>query len=433
MKQTDHNFTKYITLNVLGMLGLSGYILADTFFVSNRLGSQGLAALNLAISVFGLINGIGMMLGIGAATRYSICKAQNNHSKANQVYTIAITSGITIGIAFTLVGLLFSNELAQLLGADPETLSMCAVYLKTALSFSPFFILNHILIAFMRNDGNPKLSMAAMLVGSLSNIVLDYLFIYPFQWGMFGAAFATGLAPVIGLSVSSIHFFTKKNGFHFTRTKVSYKDLTDISGLGSAAFVNEFSSGVVLVVFNLLLMAFAGSLGVAAYGIIANLGLVSVAVFTGISQGIQPLISQAYGKNDMQTVKKIYQKAIFLGAVIGLLIYLMMLLFPSSIVSIFNREQDLQLQRMAEDGLRIYFIGFLFTGYNILTTSLLGAIAQPKASFFLSFFRGCIGIVAFVVLLAWMFGLYGVWLAFPIVEFLTMIIGITISRRIFQK
>ncbi len=284
MKEVNRNFTKYITLNVLGMLGLSGYILADTFFVSSRLGSQGLAALNLAISVFGFINGIGMMFGIGGATRYSIYRVQGKQAQANQIYTVAAGSGLIVGVIITFIGCFFSNPLASLLGANDEILPMCEIYLKTALSFSLFFILSQLLIAFVRNDGNPKLSMAAMLVGSLSNILLDYVFMYPMNWGIFGAAFATGLAPIIGLSISSIHILKKNHHFHFVRTKLSIRVVFDISGLGSAAFINEISSGIVLVIFNLLLLAFAGNLGVAAYGIIANLALVTVAIFTGISR-----------------------------------------------------------------------------------------------------------------------------------------------------
>ena len=192
------SFFQYVSLNVLGALGLSGYILADTLFVAHRLGTDGLAALNLAISVFGLINGLGLMLGIGGATRYAICRTQGDGVRADRAFSRALACGGALGGLLALAGLLWAVPLARLLGAEGTILPMCSVYLRTVLLFAPCFLLNHILTAFVRNDGNPKLAMAAMLLGSLSNIVLDYVFLYPMDMGIFGAALATGIAPVVG-------------------------------------------------------------------------------------------------------------------------------------------------------------------------------------------------------------------------------------------
>ncbi len=187
-----NTFMRYILTNIIGMIGLSCYILADTFFVSKGLGVQGLTALNLSISIYSFINATGLLIGIGGATKYSIYQARNKHNKANIIFTNSIKIGILLGIFFLLIGLLGSSTLSSLLGADKNIFHMTNTYLKTLLCFAPFFILNNIFIAFIRNDGNPKLSMAGMLIGSLSNIILDYIFIFPLQWGMFGAAFATG-------------------------------------------------------------------------------------------------------------------------------------------------------------------------------------------------------------------------------------------------
>ena len=255
----NRTFARYMSLNILGMLGMSGYILADTFFVSSRLGSDGLAALNLAISVFGFINGLGMMLGIGGATRNAICKAREDDREANASFTLSLVAGIGAGVVLVLFGLLFSRPLAGLLGAEDRILPMCAVYLRTAFLFAPFFILNHILVAFVRNDGSPKLAMTAMLVGSLSNIVLDYLFLYPLNMGIFGAALATGTAPIIGIAISSIHIFSGRSQFKAVPTGLSLRKMAAVAGLGIAAFINEFSSGITLVVFNLLVMHAAGT------------------------------------------------------------------------------------------------------------------------------------------------------------------------------
>lgn len=425
----NRTFARYMSLNILGMLGMSGYILADTFFVSSRLGSDGLAALNLAISVFGFINGLGMMLGIGGATRYAICKAREDDREANASFTLSLVAGIGAGVVLVLFGLLFSRSLAGLLGAEDRILPMCAVYLRTAFLFAPFFILNHILVAFVRNDGSPKLAMTAMLVGSLSNIVLDYLFLYPLNMGIFGAALATGTAPIIGIAISSIHIFSGRSQFKAVPTGLSLRKMAAVAGLGIAAFINEFSSGITLVVFNLLVMHAAGTIGVAAYGVVANLALVVLSVFTGIAQGSQPLLSHAYGMQDLSVVRRVYHMALLLASALGLLALGAALLFPTQLVSLFNSEGNAALQAIAEPGLKLYFIGFLFVGFNFVSAALLGATKQAGASFRVSFFRGCLGIVPAACLFAFLFGMTGIWLAFPAVELVTLFLSVRLGRR----
>jgi putative MATE family efflux protein len=304
-KNLLRNFTKYVSLNILGMIGLSFYILADTYFVSKALGSTGIAALNLSISIYSVIHGIGLMIGIGGATRFSILKSQNVDKKANLVFVSAIKLGAMIGVIIAIIGLFGAKHLALLLGADSLTLPLTRTYLSTILSFAPFFILNNVILAFIRNDNNPKLSMIAMLVGSFSNIVLDYVFMFPLGMGIFGAAFATGLAPIFSIFILSFHFVKKKNSFTFLIKKLRWNFVPDIFRLGLSAFIIEISSAVVLITFNLVMLRIEGNLGVAAYGIVANLALVGIAVFTGLAQGIQPLISKYYGMENYNTVRKL--------------------------------------------------------------------------------------------------------------------------------
>ena len=416
MRVVKQTFWKYISLSILGMLGSSGTILADTFFVSNKLGANGLAALNIAISIFGLINGLGMMLGVGGATRYTIHRSQEQDKKANRTFTLSFLAAAAIGICFTFIGLLFSRPIAQALGADAEILPMCTVYLKTVLCFAPFFILNHLFMAFIRNDGSPKLSMAVMVSGSLANIFLDYAFLYPLNMGIFGAALATGLSPMIGLGTASLHFFFRKNRFHFTPVKLRVAYLLKIAEPGLSAFVNEFSSSIVLVVFNLLILRVAGNTGVAAYGIVANLALVVLAIFTGITQGIQPLLSRAYGKGQGEEAKYLFQKGRLLALAIGLGVLCTAYTAAPTLVSWFNSEGNPVLQGLAEEGVKLYFIGFLFVGHNYLTSAFFCATEKARLGFALSLFRSCIGITLAACLFTALFGMTGIWISFPVTE-----------------
>ena len=219
-KSSMRDFARYTILSVLGTLGVSCYILADTFFVSKGVGTDGLAALNLAIPVYNFIHGTGLMLGMGGATKLSVCKSQGKQEEVNRFFTNTVYLAILFSGAFFLLGLFFSDQLAILLGADANVLEMTDTYLKWLLLFAPAFILNDVLLCFVRNDESPQLSMIAMLIGSFSNIVLDYIFIFPMQMGIFGAIFATGLSPIISIVMMLPHWTRKKNTFHFVKTKM---------------------------------------------------------------------------------------------------------------------------------------------------------------------------------------------------------------------
>ena len=410
------NFIKYVSLNIMGMIGLSCYILADTFFVAKALGATGIAALNFSISIYSVIHGTGLMIGIGGATRYSILKSRNKDMKANIIFTTCMKLGVIIGIIFALIGIFGSTSLALVLGADMTTLPLTKEYLSTILCFSPFFIMNNIVLAFVRNDNNPNLSMIAMLVGSFSNIVLDYVFMFPFGMGMFGAAFATGLAPIISIGVLSIHFIKKKSKFKYIHSKVKFSYIRDIFGLGLSTFIVEVSSAVVLITFNLVILRLNGNLGVAAYGIVANIALVGISVFTGIAQGVQPLISKGYGLKNHELLQKVKNYALITSISLALFMYLFMFLNSDSIIGIFNSEKNLEIAQIAKSGLRIYFIGFFFVGINIIMSMYLSATERTRDAFIISVSRGCVIIVPLVILLSRIWNITGVWFAFILTE-----------------
>ena len=429
MRARKNEFWTYLSLSILGMLGSSGTILADTFFVSNRLGADGLAALNLSIAIFGLVSGLGMLFGIGGATRYAVFRAQGDGEGANRAFSAALLGALTAGLCLLAAGLFCPKAVARVLGAEGQLLPMCTSYLKLILCFAPFFILNHLFMAFLRNDGRPGQAMCAMLAGSLANIVLDYLFLYPLDLGMAGAALATGLSPVVGLVISVPHLLTGRAGFRLTRTGLGLREAARCAGPGLSAFVNECASGVVLAAFNLLFLATAGKTGVAAYGIVANLALVVLAVFTGIAQGLQPLLSQAWGRGARAEADALLRRGLTLSGWMGLAILAAALPAAPTLVSWFNSEGDALLQSMAVEGLRLYFIGFLFVGRSYLTAAYLSASQRAGTACVFALLRGCVGIVLTACLFAWSLGASGVWLAFPAVELAAAGAGALLSRR----
>ncbi len=426
-------FVKYTSFNILGMLGISLYILADTFFVSNALGTNGLAALNLAIPVYSFIHGGGLMLGMGSATKYTIFKIQGDVQQADSTYTNTLKSAAVLSLFLVLMGVFVSRPISLALGASENIFEMTNTYLSVLLFFSPAFILNDILICFIRNDGNPRLSMAAMLGGSISNIILDYVFIFPLKMGIFGAVFATGLAPVISILILSIHFIKKKNGFHLAKVRYSLKAMKNVLALGLPSFITELSSGIVIIVFNSIILCLQGNLGVAAYGIIANISLVVTAIYTGIAQGAQPLISNSFGIGDYLSIKKLLRYSLSTMSIISLIIYLSIFIFSSPIVAIFNSENDIRLAEIASYGMKLYFSSILFMGFNIVMSAFFTSIENAFPAHCISLLRGLLLIVPMAYLLSSLLKLEGVWLSFPLTECLVAILSIVFYYKLGEK
>ncbi len=436
MKESSclREFARYASLNVMGMIGLSCYILADTFFVSKGLGTNGLTALNLAIPIYSFIHGSGLMIGMGGGTKYSIQKSQGEHRQANRVFTNAVYIAAMFAVVFVLIGVFFSGRLAALLGADESVFEMTKIYLQVILLFAPAFLMNNVLLCFVRNDGAPQLSMAAMIGGSLSNVVLDYVFIFPCGMGIFGAVFATGLAPVISMLILSPHFIRRKNQFHFTRCRPERKLAAAIFSSGLPSLITELSSGIVIIVFNAIILRLQGNVGVAAYGVIANLSLVVIAIYTGIAQGIQPITSRNYGVGNLKNVRTILSYALITLLVVSAAIYAIVFFGAAQITSIFNSENNDMLQRIAEQGLKLYFIGAPFAGFNIIVSMCFTSVEYPLPAHVISLLRGFAVIIPMAFLLSAVADMVGVWCAFPCTELLVAIVGVVFpgSRKIFS-
>lgn len=423
-------FLKYASLNVMGMLGISCYILADTFFISKGLGANGLAALNLAIPVYSFIHGCGLMLGIGGATKYSIYYSQEKTTNANITFTNTLCLAGVFSVIFFLLGLCFSSPITTLLGANKEIFDMTNIYLKVILLFSPAFITNETLLGFVRNNGNPELSMIAMVSGSLANIVFDYIFIFPCRLGIFGAVLATGFSPIFSLLILSTLKMRKLNHFHLMRIKPDFFHLRSILSLGFPSLVTEIASGIVMIVFNMIILNLSGNVGIAAYGVIANLALVVIAIYTGIAQGMQPLISRSYGNKNLRNTRQILRYGLCAIALLSTLIYAGIYFFAEPVTAVFNSEHNSTLQKIAELGLKLYFTGILFAGCNIVLSIYFTSTEKPLPAHIISLFRGLVFILPLAFLLSCLWEITGVWLAFPAAEFLVMILGIGMYRKI---
>jgi len=416
-------FLKYTTLSILGTMGISCYILADTFFVAQGLGTEGLAALNLAIPVYNFIYGTALMLGMGGAIKFAILKSQGNQNQINTVYTNTIYLAVIFSAVFMLLGIFGSGTLARLLGAEGAVFEMTKTYLKWLLIFSPAFIINDIFLCFLRNDEAPQLSMIAMLIGSLSNIVLDYIFIFPMGMGILGAVLATGASPVIGIILMSKHWRTKKNSFHLAKEKINLGIVKQNLSLGFPSLIGQVAAGITMIVFNFLILELEGNTGVAAYGVIANISIVIIGVFNGIAEGVQPLVADCYGSGNRKEIKSLHKYSMVMMAVIAIGVYVIIYIFANPITSIFNSEQNAKMQELAVIGLKLYFTSMLVAGYNIVITVFFTSTERVLPAQVLTLLRGIVLIVPLSFLMAKIWGMNGIWMTFPVTELIVAVIG----------
>lgn len=354
------------------------------------------------------------MVGIGGAIDFTLRKSDNNSENTSFQSTLFI--GLLFSAIFLLIGFFFTTQLSLFLGADEDTLVLTRTYISTILSFSPFFILNNIILAFVRNDNSPRLAMIAMIVSSFSNILLDYIFMFPLSMGIFGAALATGVSPIISLAILTAHLKYNSKSFRLNKCKLEIKRLVRIMILGLPACVTELASAITLFTFNIVILRIAGNIGVAAYGIIANVAIIATALFTGLAQGIQPLVSNYYGKSDRNGLRAILKYSLFTAISLAVMIYLIIAIYSSHLVSVFNGQNNEVLATIAETGLIIYFIGFIFAGINIVLISFFSATSNTAKAMVISILRSSLFLIPVVLLFSFFFGINGVWLSFVITE-----------------
>ena len=421
-------FFKYVSQNIFGLLGTSCYILADTYFIAQAAGTDGVTLLNLCLPIYNLIFAFGSMIGLGAATRYAILRAQGD-ARAQRYFSNAIFSVCILAVPFMLVGIFRPDGLLRLMGGDADIVALGMNYARIFLMFTPFFMCNYVVASFVRNDGDPSLAMVATLSGSLFNVVFDYIFIFPMGLGLPGAALATAISPILSIAVCSAHFIKKSNTITFVRKAPSIRLLAQSCQLGISGFVGELSSGVTTTVFNFLLLRLAGNVAVAAYGVVANFALVATAIFNGVAQGAQPLVSQCYGKNEMAGARKLL--LLGCGTALGLaaLLYGVVFGYTDVLTALFNSENSALMAEFAHSGMRIYFVGYFFAGCNIVAAGYLGAVNRPAEASITSLCRGMVAIVVCSLVLSALFGMNGVWAAFPVSEAITLALTVFLLKR----
>lgn len=411
---------KYILPSVGGMMGLSLCILFDTMFIGKKLGALGIGALNITLPIYSLMSALGLTFGVGGATVLSIYLGKKKFESINKIFTTSMIGVGLLYIVFLIIRIFFMNNLVWALGASEQTFGMVKSYLNVLIIFSGVYMGLNALNVFVRNDGNPKLAMMAVIATNFVNIILDYVFMFILDMGIGGAALATSIGQFAGLATLSLHFIKKKNSFTFDLKAYEFRFMSRIIRTGIPSFISGITAGIVIMIFNIVSFKMLGNIGVSAYGVVNNIALIFVAIFNGIAQGIQPIISTNYGAKKEERVNSFIKKGRMIMLITGTVFFVVGVMFPVELINIFTHAEG-EFLNVAREGLIIYFASFVLAGVNILNIAALQSVEKVKISTLLSMLRGFVYIIIVLIILSKFFGMTGVWLTIPIVEFATIV------------
>lgn len=418
----------YVVRNVVATLGMSLYVLIDTLFISIAAGALGLTTLNLVLPLFNVFNGVGLLLGVGGATILSLNKVLHPE-RIRDLYSQLIIFAATLGIVLAVLLNVFATPVVNFLGANDQTRRMAIIYLRICAWSGPLYMCNYISINFIRNDGNPTLTMKATLTETLSVIVIDWFFIFGCGLKMEGAALAVLFSPLISLIVLSRHrhFAGRQLQLHWARPQLA--NLGRSAKLGVAAALNELSTGVSIYFFNHVLLQLTDNYAVAAYGVISNIAIVVLAIANGVALGVQPIASREYGQHHFTNVTTALKMGTLITLLLATISFVILVTFKLPIIEAFNTAHSAQLVSYARVGLPIYFTSTFFSALNLLFILFLTAINAARASFTLSILRGYVILLPAILILAALVGINGVWSAVPVTEFLVCIIASLLVRQ----
>ncbi|WZL81880.1 MATE family efflux transporter [Vallitaleaceae bacterium 9-2] len=414
-------FFNYVIPSIGAMLVTGLYFVVDGIFVGRGVGTLGLAAINIAVPYISILSAITMMITMGGATLASIHFGKKEPQKAITMFQSSLLLVFIFSALMTLISFFFSKNLATLLGASNLLLTDTADYIKYFVMFGVFFSCSNTLSAFVRNDGNPHLAFWGMIIGALSNIFFDWLFIFPLQMGIKGAAIASGLGQIFACLMLLSHFFFKKGALKLGFPTFSLHRLTQILKTGLPEFVTQMSQPVVILCYNFLILKTFGEIGVSAFSVISYILVVVIGIFIGLAQGIQPLLSQSYGKGDAISENYFFTTGMKLNIFLAVIMYVIMLIFGKNIIAVFNHDPE--LITLAYDYIQVYGISFLFASINIVYTIYYLATKRTKQALLLSVLRSFVINTLCIFLIPALFGRKAIWAGIIVAEAIVTLVA----------
>ncbi len=420
-------YGKYLLPSISATLVTSIYILADTMMVGRGVGAVGIAALNLLLPVFSLFFGTGMMFGVGGSVLFSISRGRQEETMCRRYFTAALMLALLVGAFYGTAFQIWFEPVTAFLGRNESMDLFVRQYGRILIAGAPIFVCSSFFQAFVRNDKEPKRAMAAVIAGGVSNVILDYVFIFPMGMGMAGAAAATVIGSLITVVILLTHFVSPANTLKLTR-RFGLREMRASAVNGASSFLVEMTGGSVIFLFNRQLLSYVGDLGVVVYGIVSNSALIAASIFNGISQAAQPVMAINFGAGKRERVEETRRRALKTAAAAGILFTAIGLFCPQVLVYAFVEPTE-EIIAMGVTAVRIYFLSFLAAGANVLFATYFQSVLKPGFAMSICMLRGIILNGAFVFLLPMFFGVNGIWAAMTATECLTLLCALIMLKE----
>ena len=404
--------------SVAMMLSISSFNVVDGLFISNFIGTDGLAALNILMPLFSLLTGVGFMLATGGSAYVSNRLGRGEPERARSAFSLIMAFAFAFAFIAMVLALFFMDELVRWLGADDSIAGMTAEYGSAYACFSVFVILQFLCNQFLVVAGKPAYALAFSIVGGIVNIVLDYVFIVMMGFGMTGAAVASGLGSMAPCMAGLAIFCRKRTDVHFALPSKDMSILKDSCLNGASEMVGEISGGITTLLFNLVMMQYMGPDGVAAISILMYVQFLALAALIGYSNGVAPLMSYRHGADDRECMWEIFRVSMFFVMGTSIAIFVVMELFAESVVSIFAGNSD-SVTAITVHGAMIFSFAFIFMGGNMYSSSLFTSLSNGKVSAIISVVRTLVLLAPLIVVLPMAFGIDAIWYAVPLTEALS--------------
>ncbi|MEA5012219.1 MAG: MATE family efflux transporter [Angelakisella sp.] len=426
---TPWGLIKFTMPTIVNMIFLSLYTMVDGALVSRLIGENALAAVNMVYPILSVVVAIGIMLGTGGSAVIARRMGQGQSTEAKSAFSLLVAVGAAIGVIILVLGTVFLQPLIHLVGSTPALDAFSSSYLGTLLLFTPQSILQMLFQFLFVTAGRPHIGLWATVAGGISNLVLDYVFIEHYGFGIAGAALATGIGYSIPAGVGLVYFFfNKKGSLHFIKPKWEGKMLLQSCGNGSSEMVTNLATAVTTYLFNIAMLHYVGENGVAAITIVLYSQFLLTAVYLGFSSGVAPVISYHYGYQNNQELHKLYRISLWTITISSVVMLVVSVGLASSVTTIFVSRQS-PVFDLAVKGFLLFSPTYLFTGINIFASSLFTAFSNGKVSALISFLRTFIILVGAVLVLPLFLGLTGIWLAVPVAELATMGVSVVCLKH----
>lgn len=410
-KSLKRDFIRFIIPSIAAQWVFALYQIVDGIFVARGVSEIALTAVNISLPFVAGMFSISILFAIGNSTIVAIKLGQGRYKEANEIFTQNVVLSIVISIIISILVLTFLEPFAGFLGATDNIMPYAKDYIGTIAPFAFAYILSYSFETLIKTDGYPKLATIIVTVGAILNCILDYVFVFIFDWGVKGAAFATGLSQAIVILLYLIHFLGKNATIRFTKFKIQPKIIARQIRNGLPAGITEFSSGIIIFIFNQAILAFINEDALVSYTIISYVNTLVTMSLIGIAQGVQPLTSYYVGKREPGEYKKLLKYSMFSGIVFSFVSTAICCGFAREIVSMFLEDMTSGLAVYSVRVFRIFILSFLLAGFNIIISGYFTAIEKAGAATAISLTRGVIALVGALLLLTTLFGGEGIWWA----------------------